>query len=139
MAIQGVARSARSATARLRADCAVRVRWRRYPATCDIVREVLIVHPNMYEQAEGLFRELRMNAVNHSGHDFVDVDGSAHHISFQGIVARPSVLSQSRGKGPVGILSYETEDGVTHRHTVSANAASSVLDSFDRWDAARTS
>ena len=74
-----------------------------------------------------------MNTVRHSGHDFVDLDGNTHHISFRGIKEKPTVESQSKGHGPAGVLIYETIDGEPHHHRVNGNEAAAVLESYDRW------
>ncbi len=76
-----------------------------------------------------------MNTVRHIGHNFVDLDGNTHHISFQGIKEKPTVESPSKGQGPEGDLIYETIDGETHHHRVSGNEAAAVLESYDRWAA----
>ena len=75
-----------------------------------------------------------MITARHSGHDFVDLDGNSHHISFRGIKERPTAESKSKGQGPEGLISYETMDGVKHSYRVSGNAANAVLSSFDRWN-----
>ncbi|MEQ9451511.1 MAG: hypothetical protein RJQ07_07990 [Pseudomonadales bacterium] len=71
--------------------------------------------------------------VRHSGHNFKDLAGDSHEITFAGIKGKPVFTSESDGTGPKGEVCYELNDGTTCRFKVSAAEAIAIAQSYERW------
>lgn len=78
-------------------------------------------------------------AVPHDDHQFVDMEGKTHTITFHHLTGKPDLVSIPTVNGAKCGVFYNTQDGKKHSHKVSADAATSVIDSYERWSAAQSS